>query len=337
MKSGKININDILVVKDGATTGKVSFVDNNFPFYDAAINEHVFLVRTKPQLNPKYLFHFFYSDNGQQLILNDFRGATVGGISRNFIDMEIPLPPLPIQKEIADILDIANTLIEKRKAQIEKLDLLVKSQFIEMFGDPITNPMGWELGTIRDIVSDVKYGTSSPASEHGKHIYLRMNNITYDGHLDLSNLKYINVEEKDYEKHVVRKGDLLFNRTNSKELVGKTCVFKEDTEMIIAGYIIRVRTNQKANPEFVSALLNSKYGKVTLYDMCKAIVGQANINAQEVQQIRTYIPPHDLQDRFASFVERVEAQKAQLKKSLELMELNYKSLMQKCFNGELVK
>ena len=137
MKTGKIKVHDILVVKDGATTGKTSFVDSNFPFSIAAINEHVFLIRTQPQLYPKYLFYFLYSDAGKRLILRDFRGATVGGISRNFVDMDLPIPSLYVQQKIVAILDYVSNIIEKRKLQIEKLDLLVKSQFID-------NP--WSLG-----------------------------------------------------------------------------------------------------------------------------------------------------------------------------------------------
>jgi hypothetical protein len=121
-----------------------------------------------------------------------------------------------------------------------------------MFGDPVENPMGWENGTIRDIVTEVKYGTSKPADEGGQYPYLRMNNITYEGQLDVSNLKYIDVPEREIEKYIVRKGDVLFNRTNSKELVGKTCVFDLDEPMIIAGYIIRVRTNNRAVPAYIS-------------------------------------------------------------------------------------
>lgn len=178
-----------------------------------------------------------------------------------------------------------------------------------MFGDPVTNPKEWESGTIRDIASEVKYGTSSPATEGGKYIYLRMNNITYDGHLDLSNLKHIDLPDDQLAKYQVQKGDVLFNRTNSKELVGKTCVFKEDIPMVIAGYIIRVRVNARANPEYLSAILNSKYGKRTLLDMCKSIVGQANINAQELQNIDILIPPLALQNEFAAFIEQLDKSK----------------------------
>lgn len=302
---------------------------------DALLNQRVCKIasRSSAILN-QYLYYFL--PKALKSIEDATAFVTVKHLSSKKInDIQIPLPPLPVQQQIANVLDRASALIEKRKAQIEKLDLLVKSQFIEMFGDPVTNPMGWEIGTIRDLVTDVKYGTSKPAEEKGRYVYLRMNNITYGGSIDLSDLKYINVDDKDYEKYIVRKGDVLFNRTNSKELVGKTAVFKGESPMIIAGYIIRVRTNEKAHPEYISAFLNSRYGKSTLLDMCKAIVGQANINAQELQDIKIPLAPISIQNKFADFVHQVESQKSLLQQSLAKLELNYKSLMQKCFRGEV--
>ena len=204
-----------------------------------------------------------------------------------------------------------------------------------MFGNPVTNSMGWKTGTIRDVVTDVKYGTSKPAQDGGQYTYLRMNNITYDGQLDLTNLKYIDVEDKELEKYIVRKGDVLFNRTNSKELVGKTCVFNIDTPMIIAGYIIRVRTNELVLPEYLSAVLNSSYGKATLAGMCKAIVGQANINAQELQDIKICIPPIELQKEYVKLIEQVDKLKFEMQQSLVELENNFNSLMQRAFRGEL--
>ena len=297
----------------------------------ALLNQHIFkVVFDKLDIDKNFFVYSIQTLLTQMAV--ETHGATMKHITKpKFDNMPFPLPPLEEQKRIADILDKASNLIELRKQQLEKMDLLIKSKFIYMFGDPVTNPKGWEKGTIRDVVSDVKYGTSAPSVENGKYIYLRMNNITYNGHLDLSSIKHINVSDNEFEKYVVRKGDILFNRTNSKELVGKTCVFKEDVDMIIAGYIIRVRVNKKVNSEYLSAVLNSKYGKNTLFDMCKAIVGQANINAQELQNIKILIPPIELQNQFATFVEQVEKQKAVMQQSLEKMETNYKALMQEYF------
>ena len=128
---------------------------------------------------------------------------------------------------------------------------MYKSKFIEMFGNPATNPKSWEITTIGKVTTDVRYGTSKPAVEGGKYPYLRMNNITYSGYLDLDNLKYIDIEDNELEKCVVRKGDVLFNRTNSAELIGKTCVFDLEEPMIIAGYIIRIRLIDEVLPIYL--------------------------------------------------------------------------------------
>ena len=260
------------------------------------------------------------------------RGATFKEISKSIVEnIEIPLPPLDEQRRIAAVLDKVSGLIAKRREQLDKLDELVKARFVEMFGDPVSNPKGWNNGTIRDVVSEVKYGTSRPAVDGGTYKYLRMGNITFDGHLDLSDLKYIDIPDSELEKCMVRKGDVLFNRTNSKELVGKTCVFDLDEPMVIAGYIIRVRVNKKVLPIYLSAVLNSQYGKQTLADMCKAIVGQANINAQELQDIAILIPPIELQEKFSNSVETVKKSKLTIQQSLDKLEVLKKALMQQYF------
>lgn len=164
LKKGIIKKNDILIVKDGATTGKVAYVDENFILNKACINEHIFLLRTNEKLYSKYLFYFLYSNRGQQEILKDFRGATVGGISKKFININFHLPSLKDQNKIVEILDISKELIVKRKTQIEALDELVKSRFIEMFGDPITNSKGWEVKLLGE-VCDMKAGKNIKACD----------------------------------------------------------------------------------------------------------------------------------------------------------------------------
>lgn len=205
-----------------------------------------------------------------------------------------------------------------------------------MFGNPVTNPKGWPLGIIRELVSEVKYGTSKKASSDQKQFpIIRMNNITYSGEMNFTDLKYIDLDDKEQKNYLARKGDILFNRTNSKELVGKTAVYEKETPMVIAGYLIRVRVNEKANPYYISAYLNSKHGKATLMGMCKNIIGMANINAQEFQDIKILIPPVGLQDQYAQIVRQVTKYK---NRQLKMMDLNnnlFIALSQRAFGGEL--
>ena len=203
-------------------------------------------------------------------------------------DFPISLPPISLQDSFEGFV---------HQSDKSKFSCL-KSQFIEMFGLPENNAHRFDVGVIGDVVKDVHYGTAKKAIDKGKYIYLRMNNITYDGELDLSDIKRIDVPDKDLPGCMVQRGDVLFNRTNSKDLVGKTCCFSDAEPMIIAGYIIRLRMNGKVLPEYLSVFMNLERSKKMLYSMAKGAVGQANINAKEVQSIEIVIPPMDIQNSF---------------------------------------
>ena len=245
--------------------------------------------------------------------------------------MVFPLIEMEEQAKIIDKLDTLHDIEYKMRTELKLYDQLTSSLFIEMFGDPIYNSKNWQVVQIGDIAKDVRYGTSNPAVEGGKYPYLRMNNITVDGKLDLGDLKYIDISDYELEKYVVRKGDLLFNRTNSIELVGKTTTFDLNEDMIIAGYIIRVRLNNQMLPEVLSQYMNLEVIKSKLRDMAKGAVNQANINAQELQSIRVYLPDIDIQKKFVKIKCKLDKSKLAVKKSLEELEILKKSLMQKYF------
>ena len=158
-----------------------------------------------------------------------------------------------------------------------------------------------------------------------------MNNITFNGELDLRDIKQIDVPESELPKCTVQFGDVLFNRTNSKELVGKTCVYDRNETMVLAGFVIRVRVNSRVLPEFLSSFLNTDFSKRMLLEMCKTAIGQANINSQEMQNIEIYIPPIDLQHKFVEFKQQVNKSKSFISCSLDKLEMLKKVLMQRYF------
>ena len=200
-----------------------------------------------------------------------------------------------------------------------------------MFGLPEDNTHDFKAATIADVVKDVHYGTARKATDGGKYAYLRMNNITTDGQLDLTDLKRIDVPDKELKGCIVQRGDILFNRTNSRELVGKTCAFNENEPMIIAGYIIRLRMNGTVLPEYLSVFMNLKRSKELLFSMAKGAVGQANINAQELQSINLLIPPMELQMEFSRLISQTDKSKFELKQSIEKIETVVKSLSEQTF------
>ena len=319
-----VHENDLLIGMDGefniAKWGKTP----------ALLNQRVCRLAPKDSIDKDYLFYFM--PVALKRIEEKTPFVTVKHLSAKELNkIEIPVLSLEEQRKIAETLSKVDELIAFREQQLAKLDELIKARFVEMFGTFPANPFRWSIGKIQDVVSDVRYGSSRPAVEGGKYPYLRMNNITYSGELDLRDTKRIDIPDSELDKCTVRRGDVLFNRTNSKELVGKTCVYNRDELMVLAGFVIRVRVNERIRPEVLSAFLNMDFSKRMLIGMCKTAIGQANINAKELQNIDLYIPPIELQDQFVALKNKIDQQKQTVQQSLEKLELMKKALMQEYF------
>jgi type I restriction enzyme S subunit len=312
------------IVKDGSGVGRVDL----YPPKSS-------LVGTMQYIFPKEgceLGYLKYLLTGMHLEKHKTGAAIPHIYFKDYGKTNVPLPSIEEQQQIVAELDLLSGMIEKQKAQIEELDKLSQSIFYDMFGDPITNNKGWVVIKFGDECTDMKYGTSRPACENGRFKYLRMGNITMDGHLDLSDLKTIDIPEEEIEKCIVRFGDILFNRTNSHELIGKTCMFDLEEEMIIAGYIIRVRLSENLLPQYIATMFNLPSFKKLLRTMAKGAVNQANINSKELASIKIPIPPLSLQQEFAAKIEAIEAMKAKVRQSLKESETLFNSRMDYYFN-----
>ena len=223
---------------------------------DALLNQRVCMISCKtPSLLMRFVYRFLIKE--LKKIEDETPFVTVKHLSAKRLNqINIPVPPLSEQQRIVSELDLLTSIINKQKAQLKELDSLAQSIFYDMFGDPIENPKGWEVKTVGELSSEMRYGTSRPACEEGKYKYLRMGNLTNEGYLNLEDLKKINIPDNEIEKCIVRKGDVLFNRTNSLELIGKTCLFDFDEPMVIAGYLIRVRFKESIVPIYFTRLFN---------------------------------------------------------------------------------
>ena len=173
MKRGRIQRGDILVVKDGATTGKTATVRDNFPFREAAINEHVFLLRTDTsKVLPEFVGYFLFGPVGQRQILSNFRGAAIGGIAQDFArNVHVPLAPLAEQERIVKLLDEADELRRLRAQADCRTAALIPALFHEMFGDPLVNSRGWPTKELHDLGRVVTGSTS--AQRERRHVRRR--------------------------------------------------------------------------------------------------------------------------------------------------------------------
>ena len=168
------------------------------------------------------------------------------------------------------------------------------------------------LEKIGNLVSTVQYGCSALASLEPIGVpILRMNNLQNDG-WELSNLKYIQLTEDQLNTYKLKIGDLVFNRTNSKELVGKCEVFRESGDWVFASYLIRVRTDeQKLNPQFASDFLNTFIGRLQIDRFSRQIIGMTNINAEEIKQILLPLPPLSKQIELVAAMDGARSQRKQ--------------------------
>ena len=307
----------LCIAEDGGSWGKdeeCTYVMNE----KCWVNNHAHVLKMKSGVDINYIkLSLDYIDLSSYIT-----GSTRGKLTKSSLEkIEIKLPDYHTQISISKKISDIQNLITKKKVQVQKYNELVKSRFNEMFIQ-----RDFPLKRLGELVEEVRYGTSLPATLNGKYGYLRMNNITEDGQLNIQNLKHIDVPEKDLEKYVVRNGDVLFNRTNSIELVGKTCIYELDFDMVIAGYIIRIRTKKDIlNPRYLSEFLNFPSTKEFLRNIAKGAVNQANINAKELQDIAIPLPPLSLQNEFAEFVAQVDKSQFACQMAIKLWRNSLKS------------
>ena len=278
---------------------------------------------------PAYLEFALHSPQSMAYYAEKMRGTTArrrtltGDALKN---MSVPVPSIEDQYAVVKTLNCIRSQLAATHQMLDKLDHLVKSRFAEMFLNS-----SWPIATIGECSMDIHYGTSEKASTEGEYVYLRMNNMGDDGSLDLSDIKRITLEGKALSNCLVRKGDLLFNRTNSREKVGKTCVFCLDEPMVIAGYIIRVRLDDRVDSTYLAAYMNLSSTKALLRGMAKGAVHQANINAKQLASIKFPLADIKAQKEFVSFVSQVDKSRFIAQQQIEKLQMLYDSLAQDYF------
>jgi type I restriction enzyme S subunit len=310
------------------------------PNFDGVCSTDIIPIRPGKQLDRGYLFHFLRSPSMVSLATSRSSGANLPRLSPTQLEsFEIPVPPLNEQKRIATILDAADFLRVKRRRSIDHLDTLIQSIFLETFGDPVTNPKGWNdtvlLGEVAEITSGLTKGRKLQNQFTREIPYLAVVNVQ-DRHLVLTPLKTIEATDAEIAKFRLLRNDLLLTEGGDRDKLGRGTLWQEELpECIHQNHIFRVRLHDKRwAPVFVNWLTGSERGKRYFLSQAKQTTGIASINLSQLKRFPLLLPPLHLQQRFALAVETIESHKNSLKAQHAELESLFASLQVQAFSGE---
>lgn len=297
------------------------------------------LVLENNNIIPKFVY--YYLKGNKKLAEKYASGTTFLEVSASrFSQIPIPIPPLPTQRKIVAVLERAERL-QRLRAEADALtEQLVQSVFLEMFGDPVTNPMGWEVKKLKDI-SDIVSGVTKGRQFNGKSTvnapYLRVANVQ-DGYLNLSEIKEIEVLESDVEKYALLEGDVLLTEGGDRDKLGRGAVWHcEISPCIHQNHIFRVRPNRDLIlPDYLSMLIGSNHGKNYFLKSAKQTTGIASINSTQLKNFPVYLPPLFLQACFADIVQKTSILSKKQSHSLNEVTSMFDSLMSRAFTGDLI-
>ena len=338
---------DLLIALSGATTGK-----NGVYYLDeiAYLNQRIGNIKIKNKEKVLNEYRNYYIALKNEDILNLAYGGAQPNISPKVIEfISIPLSPINEQQRIVNRieslftkLDRAKELIENTLAQFEqnKMAILHKAFIGELTAkwrkENNIDLSSWQEKTIDELCTSLKYGTSKKSKPEGSVVVLRMGNLQ-NGEIDWSNLMYTD-DKDDIEKYLLKKGDVLFNRTNSPELVGKTSIYRGEYPAIYAGYLIKLDYGKDIIGEYLNYMMNSTKAKHYCYTVKTDGVSQSNINAKKIGAFEIPVPTIEEQQEIVNILDKLLAKYNKIKnleQQLEKIELLKKAILAKAFRGEL--
>lgn len=341
-----ISKNDIYITCAG-TIGRVGIIPVEFDGANLTENaDKIIIKHINKNLLVKVLSSYIVQKQIQEVITT---GCQPKLAIKKIEQLKIPLPPINEQQRIVERikslfakLDRAKELIENTLAQFEqnKMAILHKAFTGELTAkwrkENNIDLSSWQEKTIDELCTSLKYGTSKKSNPEGSVVVLRMGNLQ-NGEIDWSNLMYTD-DKDDIEKYLLKKGDVLFNRTNSPELVGKTSIYRGEYPAIYAGYLIKLDYGKDIIGEYLNYIMNSTKAKHYCYTVKTDGVSQSNINAKKIGAFEIPVPTIEEQQEIVNILDKLLAKYNKIKnleQQLEKIELLKKAILAKAFRGEL--
>ena len=317
----------IAVVKDGAGIGRTMLL----PEKTSVIGTMQYLI-PKDNVCVEYLYYAVTYMN----LAKYFSGATIPHIYfKDYQKEKLPLLTIEEQRKIADNLRQIDRLIELCNGILQKLGVLVKSRFVEMFGDLIENDRQWEnhlLCNIADIVSGITKGRKVKETELIEVPYMAVSNVK-DGYIDWTTVKTILATVSEIEQYRIQPEDILMTEGGDPDKLGRGAIIHQVPENCIhQNHIFRVRLDEAIIlPLYFSEYLQEQKAKRYFFSCAKQTTGIASINMKQLKALPVLVPPLALQEQFAAFVEQTDKSKLAVKRVLEKAETLKKALMQEYF------
>lgn len=322
---------DLLMSLTG-NVGRVALLDKEF--LPAALNQRVACLRLKSNfINKKYLFHILNSNFFEQECIRSSKGVAQKNMSTEWLKgYEIPLYSAKEQKKIVSTLDTLQSIITHRRTQLEKLDLLVKARFVEMFGEVGTDKFGWGLQKIGDICEiNPKKAKESKLHSELKISFVPMPAVSEYGNIDATEIK--TYEEVKSGFTYFAEDDVLFAKITPCMENGKGCIARGLCNGIGFGSteFHVIRPTAKTNPYWIYNVTVFKQFRKDAAANMTGSAGQRRVPAKFLENYKVALPPIELQTQFADFVKQVDKSKATVQKALDEAQLLFDSLMQEYF------
>ncbi len=285
------------------------------------------------ELLPEYIYYLFRNKDWSIGTNKAVMGKTLNKATLS--QMKISVCSIQKQREIVSVLNKVSEIIDNMKDQIFALDELIKSRFVEMFGDMLLNTMGWDessLESIAEIVSGISKGRKVKNINLREVPYMAVSNVK-NGYIDWTTIKTIMATEQEIEQYRLMPNDILMTEGGDPDKLGRGAIIKEPMENSIhQNHIFRVRLNgELILPMFFEEYLQHQKAKRYFLRCAKQTTGIASINMKQLRALPVLIPPLELQNQFATFVHQIDKLKLTAKESLKKLEIMQKALMQQYF------
>ncbi|MBI5557229.1 MAG: restriction endonuclease subunit S [Deltaproteobacteria bacterium] len=346
----RLHSGDILISRAGSVGFSVLLETIPYPTVFAS-----YLIRFLPdseQVVPQYLAHFLRSPSYWNQIAGVSAGIALSNVNATKLaEVAVPLAPINEQKRIADKLDAVLARVDACRERLDHMPAILKrfrqavlaaatsGTLTEEWRNKKQLPDSWPEVSLRDVAHDFSYGSAAKSAKLGTVPVLRMGNIQ-DGLLDWTDLVFTS-DAAEISKYSLAPGDVLFNRTNSPELVGKTAIYRGERPAVYAGYLIRVRCTNRLLPDYLNYCLNSPAGRDYRWRVKSDGVSQSNINAKKLAAFTFVLPTveeqHEIVRRVEAlftYADRLEARNATARAQVDRLT---PALLAKAFRGELVE